>query len=245
MIRRLDAQLVQNGFGSRKNVKRIIRSGIVLLNGKKILDPNLKVDLDVDTLTVDNKVVSKKTNIYVMLNKPAGVVTAAKDDKFRTVFDVLPEEFHSLTPVGRLDKDTEGLLLFTDNGLLVHRLTSPKRGVNKVYEVVLEAPWEDWYQEKLSEGLSLGDGYKCLPAFARPVPFERSDPNFSSKTVLLTISEGKYHQVKRMFAALGNHVVYLKRISVDNVSLDESISIGEWRFLTEEEIAGLLKTVGL
>ena len=251
MQERLDKQLSQNGYGSRKDVKRIIRSGLVLLNGKKVLDPNLKIDLDVDTLTVENKVISKKKNIYIMLNKPSGVVTAAKDDKFSTVFDVLPEEFRTLTPVGRLDKDTEGLLLFTDNGLLVHRLTSPKRGVNKVYEVVLDSPWEDWYDEKLSEGLSLKDGYKCLPAFARPVPQERpvpqarSVPQSLSNRVLLTISEGKYHQVKRMFAALGNHVAYLKRISVDNVSLDDSLAIGEWRFLTEEEISGLLKAVDL
>jgi 16S rRNA pseudouridine516 synthase len=240
MKSRLDKILAGNGFGSRRDIKRILREGTLLVNGCVCRDPSIQVDSEADELVLDGAPLSIRSSVYLMLNKCAGVITSTDDPEHRTVIDLLDEPYSrmELFPIGRLDLDTEGLLVITNDGPLTHRLTSPKTGVDKTYFARLRDPVDDAmfadYAARFHAGVSFHDGYTCQPAF-----LVRSEDGF-----LLTIQEGKYHQVKKMFKVVGNEVVYLKRVSMGSLALDPSLSPGEYRELTGEEIAALRADVG-
>lgn len=226
---RLDKLLSHTGFGSRKEVKPLLKSGAVVVNGTIQKDSKMQVNPDKDEITVHGTPVVYQEFVYFMLHKPQNVVSATEDNVSETVIDLLAQE-DTLTnpfPVGRLDKDTEGLLIITNDGTLAHNLLSPKKHIDKTYyakidgEVLLEDV------KAFAEGIALDDGYICKPA-----RLEIINPN----EIKVTIQEGKFHQVKRMFAARGKTVSYLKRISMGQLQLDESLELGEYRPLTETEL---------
>lgn len=215
---------------SRQEVKKLIKEKLVYVNGVLVTKDDYKVDEERDKVVCDNNEVIYKKYTYVILNKPKGYVTSTKDlDK--TVMDLLPKKYSNLSPVGRLDKDTEGLLLFTNDGMTLHNLTSPKKDINKVYYVELEKEIDESLIDVFLNGVTLDDGYMTKPA-----KLEILD----EKTVTLTISEGKFHQVKRMFLSVNNKVTYLKRIRFANIILDETLKLGNYRELNNEEIKNLL-----
>lgn len=220
----------------RKEAGKLIRKGEVSVEGEVIKDPASKVFPEEKKICVSGKELTFKKNIYIMLNKPAGVVSST-DDGDVTVIDILPEEFRrrGLFPAGRLDKDTTGFVLITDDGDFAHRILSPKNHVDKEYIVSLAEPLETGAEEKFGRGLVLGDGYKCLPA--ETVCIDGGE-RLSFKVIL---REGKYHQIKRMFASCGNRVTALHRSSMGGVSLDASLKEGECRLLTSEEFERISK----
>ena len=239
---RIDKLLSHEGFGSRKDIRKILRNCEVLLNGKRIYDPSLQIDTQRDTLTIDGEPVDFHTNLYIMMNKPQHVVSSTKEGDHQTVFDLLDDSLRTpyliekLHLIGRLDMNTEGLLLFTTDGELTHRITSPKTHISKTYYCGLEHPETAEHQKEITrafeEGIAVGpedneEGFTCQPAF-----LQWKDDS----TALLTIYEGKYHQVKRMFAAVGNKITYLKRMSMGQLELDKDLKLGEYRLLSEEEI---------
>lgn len=235
---RLDKVLSNMGYGSRKEIKKIIRDGHVKVNDEIILKNDIKVDPYKDEIYLDQQEVIYRKYIYIMMNKPKGFVSSTDDPVSDTVLNLLTDEYmiYNPFPAGRLDKDTEGLMLITNNGKLSHELLSPKRGVEKTYYIEVDGVVDEEHDEKFKKGIKLDDGYETLPAKLEIV---KSD--IISK-VYLTIKEGKYHQVKRMFEALSMKVIYLKRISIGPLILDESLDLGEYRELTEEEIY-LLKNI--
>ncbi len=235
---RLDKVLANMGYGSRKDVKKFIKDGRVKVNNSIILDNEFKVSPYEDEIFFNNEEVLYREYIYLMMNKPQGLVSSTDDPKTKTVIDLLDREYliYKPFPVGRLDKDTEGLLMISNDGKLAHELLSPKKGVNKKYYVEVDGCVEDKYIEVFKEGVTLDDGYKTLPA-----DLEIIKANIISK-VYLTIQEGKFHQVKRMFESINMKVLFLKRISMGPLVLDESLNPGEYRELTENEI-NLLKSI--
>lgn len=225
---RLDKLLSHTGYGSRKEVKELIRKGFVSVNGDIILDDDFKVDENNDEVIIADNTVSYDKFIYIMLNKPDGYVSATFDSHDPIVLDLIDGyEKRKLFPVGRLDKDTVGLLLITNDGDLAHRMLSPKKHVDKRYYLKFDGDLTDKKISKFSEGITLDDGYLCMPA-----SYEKLGENEG----ILTIKEGKYHQVKRMLEALGCSVTYLKRISFGPLELDKDLEEGKYRFLTEEEL---------
>lgn len=240
---RLDRLLASLGYGSRRDVKRLMRDRRLLVNGTVCVDPSVAVDPEIDSLELDGNKISARRSVYLMLNKPADTVTSTDDPKHRTVIDCLGESWSrmGLFPVGRLDIDTEGLLLITNDGPLTHRLTSPKTGVDKTYLARLRDAVDDamlaGYADRFARGVEFRDGTVCLPAkivraaepAAAPVPAAAS-------SVLITIQEGKYHQVKNMMKVVGNEVVYLRRVAMGRLELDLSLAPGECRLLTDDEI---------
>jgi 16S rRNA pseudouridine516 synthase len=237
---RLDKMLSHLGFGSRSEIRKAVKDGVVAVNGKPAKDSGLQVDPAVDTVTYEGKAVRYREFIYIMLNKPAGVVSATEDKRDKTVVDLLDAEQRGFQPfpVGRLDKDTEGLLLLTNDGKLAHQLLSPKKHVPKTYyaEVAGEVTAADG--EAFERGVTLDDGYVTLPAKLQVQRVETME-EVTRSFIELTITEGKFHQVKRMFEAVGKKVVYLKRLSMGSLSLDPSLPLGSVRELTEEELSGL------
>ena len=233
---RLDKVLANMGYGSRKDVKKIIKDGRVKVNDEVVLNVEFKVNPVEDEIFIDDEKLIYREFIYLMMNKPQGVVSSTDDPASATVLDILDEEYliYNPFPVGRLDKDTEGLLLITNDGKLAHELLSPKKKVNKKYYVEVEGCVEEKHKKVFERGIRLDDGYKTLPS-----NLEIIDSGDISK-VYLTIQEGKFHQVKRMFQAIEMKVIYLKRISMGNLVLDENLAPGEYRELTEDEIS-LLK----
>ena len=229
---RLDKILANMGYGSRKDVKKFIKDGKVKVNNTIILNNEFKVNPYEDEIFFNNEEVLYREYIYIMLNKPQGLVSSTDDPRTRTVIDLLDKQYliYKPFPVGRLDKDTEGLLMLSNDGKLAHELLSPKKGVNKKYYVEVDGVVEDKYIEMFKDGVILEDGYKTLPA-----SLEIINANIISK-VHLTIEEGKFHQVKRMFESIGMKVLFLKRISMGPLALDESLNPGEYRELTEDEI---------
>lgn len=216
---------------SRQEVKKLIKEKLVYVNGVLVTKDDYKVDEERDKVVCDNNEVIYKKYTYVILNKPKGYVTSTKDlDK--TVMELLPKKYSNLSPVGRLDKDTEGLLLFTNDGMTLHNLTSPKKDIDKVYYVELEKEIDESLIDVFLNGVTLDDGYMTKPA-----KLEILD----EKKVTLTISEGKFHQVKRMFLSVNNKVTYLKRIRFANIILDETLKLGNYRELNNEEIKNLLQ----
>ena len=244
MVVRIDKILAANGLGSRKDIRRLLRKENFSLNGKRVTDAGTLLDPEHDTLFCNGEELPLRTGCYLMLNKPAGVVTSTADPLHRTVMALLPPPFSAmkLFPIGRLDLDTEGLLIITDDGALTHRLTAPKSGCVKCYYLETAEPFNDidfnTAQTRCAQGLPLGKNFTCLPA-----TFERTEAqNIKTEwAFLMHICEGKYHQVKKMIQALGNEVIYLKRISMGGVVLDLQLPAGSCRELTPDEVALLKK----
>ena len=230
-MERLDKFLCDSGAGTRSQVKVILKGGRVTLDGKVVKDGSLKFDPAKSVVTLDGEALGGKRRVVLMLHKPAGFVTATEDKQDRTVMELLPQEYKhlELNPVGRLDKATEGLLLFTNDGDLLHRLISPKKEVPKVYYARHEGQAGDEDVAAFAEGLVLRDGLHCLPAKLEPL-----GPGES----LVTVCEGKYHQVRRMMASRNMTVEYLKRMQEGDLTLGD-LPLGAVRELTEEEIARL------
>lgn len=230
-MERLDKFLCDSGVGTRSQVKLILKAGRVQVDGKVEKDNSRKVDPAAQTITLDGEVLGGKRRVVVMLNKPEGYVTATEDKIDRTVMELLPEEMRhlDLKPVGRLDKATEGLLLFTNDGDLLHRLISPKKEVPKVYYARHEGTAGEEDVKAFAEGLTLRDGLECLPAKLQPL-----GPGES----LITVCEGKYHQVRRMMASRNMTVLYLERRKEGDLELG-NLPRGAVRELTKEEISAL------
>lgn len=228
---RLDKLLASTGRWSRREAKLLLREGRVSINGKCAKSPEERVDPEKNQIRIDGAPLDWRAFTYVMLHKPAGVLSATEDKRQRTVLDLLPEELRrrELFPVGRLDKDTEGLLLLTDDGDLAHRLLAPKSHVDKVYYARLETPLGEADREAFARGIVLEDGMRCMPA-ALALLGDGSE-------VMVTLHEGKFHQIKRMIASRGSAVCYLKRVSMGPLQLDPDLGKGEFRFLTREEVA--------
>ena len=231
---RLDKFLADMGFGTRSQVRQQIAGGNVTVNGLPARRPELKVDTDKDRVLFCGTEAAYAQYEYYMLNKPAGVVSATEDKKERTVLDLLQERKRKdLFPVGRLDKDTEGLLLITNIGDLAHRLLAPGRHVDKVYYAEIDGKVTREDAELFRAGVDIGDKKKTMPAFLEILSSaDRSE-------ILLTIREGRFHQVKRMFHAVGKEVLFLRRIQMGPLKLDEKLRPGEYRRLTKEEVEKL------
>lgn len=232
---RLDKILARQGSNSRNDVKKMIKKGEVSVNGMPVKDCAFKVDADTDVISVCGQSVQLKEHIYIMMNKPKGVVSASDGKGEITVVDILPDSFkrNGLFPAGRLDKDTTGFVLITDDGAFAHKMLSPSGHVKKVYVAQLAEPLRDGAENEFKNGVVLADGYECLPADI--------EMNKDRLVATVTLREGKYHQIKRMFAANGNRVVELKRISIGGVALDENLAEGECRELTECELVEIFK----
>ena len=237
---RLDKYLCETGFGTRSQVKDLLKKGQVMVNGEVVKKPELKINETTDQIRCQGKKVSYQKNIYLMLHKPAGVVSATEDNREKTVLDLVrPEDRkNGLFPVGRLDKDTEGLLLLTDDGELAHRLLSPKKHVDKTYYAKIDGRVTEEHVKQFREGLDIGDEKKTLPAV---LTILLSGP---VSEIEVTIHEGRFHQIKRMFEAVGCKVTYLKRLSMGSLVLDETLPPEEYRPLTEAELEGLTKQRG-
>ena len=230
-MERLDKFLCDCGVGTRSQVKQILKTGRVTVDGRPEKDGSRKLEPDTVQICVDGEPLGVRGRIVVMLNKPAGYVTATEDREQKTVMELLPPAYKHLKPVGRLDKETEGLLLFTDDGDLLHRLISPKKGIDKVYYARHEGTATAEDVAAFTEGLLLKDGTECLPAKLEPLGAGES---------LVTVCEGKYHQVRRMMASRGMHVTYLERRAEGSLVLGD-LPRGALRQLDEVEIEILEK----
>lgn len=237
-MERLDKVLAGTGRWSRREVKLLVRQGLVRLNGAAAVSAEEKCDPETAVITVNGETVVLRRFTYVLLHKPGGVLTATEDRRQETVMELLPQELRrvGLAPVGRLDKDTEGLLLLTNDGELTHRLLSPKFHVDKRYFARVDGHLTAAHAETFAKGMTLGDGLKCLPARLEILP---------DNGCIVTVREGKFHQVKRMLAACGAPVVYLKRLSMGPLVLGDELGRGEHRMLRDEEVAALYRTCGL
>lgn len=228
---RLDKFLCETGAGSRSEVKQLIKKGLVCVNGITVKEADKKIEEEVDVVTLRGETLAFAMFHYYMLHKPAGVITATEDAAQKTVLDLLTGiNTKKLFPVGRLDKDTEGLLLITDDGELAHRLLSPKKHVGKTYFVQTKYPVSDEAAQLLQEGVDIGDDTPTLPAIVEKM---------GDAELLLTIKEGRYHQIKRMLLAVDNEVVYLKRISMGPLNLPDNLEKGAFRPLSEAEVNAL------
>ena len=233
---RLDKFLADMGAGTRSELKKDIRKGNVSVDGEVVKDPGFSVSPS-SRVIYKGAVVGYDEFEYYMLNKPAGVISASEDDREATVVDLINEpKRKDLFPVGRLDRDTEGLLLITNDGALAHRLLSPKHHVDKIYYVVVSGILDESDIELFDQGLVLTDGLECLPADLKILSV--SDEDYTSEAEI-TIREGKFHQVKRMFASVGAEVIYLKRLSMGPLTLDPELEPGEYRRLTADEMTAL------
>ena len=227
---RIDKFLADNSIGTRKEIKALIKAGRVLVNGSAVSGPGMHIDPSSDEVQFDGHVILYEKFHYFMLNKPEGVVSSTREGASLTVIDLLASEgVKDLSPVGRLDKDTEGLLIITDDGALLHDLISPSKHVEKEYLVITEKPVSDRDIMRLEEGVDIGDDRPTLPAKA----------SVMDDGLHLIITEGRFHQVKRMLEAVDNKVTYLKRLRMGRVFLDETLGSGEYRRLTESELESL------
>lgn len=238
---RIDKILSHMGYGTRSEIKKAVKNGYVTVDGKTIKDSGMQVDPDRDIVEIDGEVVKYREYIYLMLHKPPGVISATEDLREETVIDLLDEEYVIFQPfpVGRLDKDTEGLLLLTNDGQLAHNLLSPRKHVPKTYEAKVLGRIGDKEITVFQQGVTLDDGYVTKPAELIVISEEQTDMGIISN-VQVTIHEGKFHQVKRMFEAVGSKVLYLKRISMGSLALDPELPMGSYRELTEEELNSLI-----
>lgn len=275
---RLDKMLGNLGYGTRSGIKLLVKQGAVVVNGQRAKDPGMQIDPRSDVVAIDGETVRYRDTVYVMLHKPAGVVSATEDNRDRTVLDLIEDDDVTVLspfPVGRLDKDTEGLLLLTNDGKLSHELLSPRKHVPKTYRALVAGGVvgeED--AAAFERGVTLDDGYVTMPAQLRVLaaaghPAEALGGGDASTTeepnraelreaagiarqalatdytesplnwIELTIHEGKFHQVKRMFESVGKKVLYLRRVSMGPLALDPALAPGQWRELTEEEVEGL------
>ncbi len=234
---RIDKFISEAGLSSRKEAARAARAGLVSLNGAVVKDLSVHIDPERDEVVfMGNKIVYRKFT-YIMLNKPEGYVSATDDKSLPYVTELLPDELRRLElfPVGRLDRDTVGLMILTNNGSLAHRLLSPKHHVKKVYYFEVKLPLKEGAESDFASGITLADGYECKSA-----ELSLSEDRMSGQ---ITLTEGKYHQIKRMIAAEENRVMRLERISFAGISLDPTLKRGEWRFLSEAETS-LLESQG-
>lgn len=230
---RLDKLLSDTTAFTRSQLKQIIKSGRVIVDGIAVTVPETKVDPDVSVIELDGEAVAYKRFHYFMLNKPAGILSATDDQKQKTVIDLFPAELRRrLFPVGRLDKDTTGLLLVTDDGSFAHRVISPRSEVIKTYHAVTSEPVDSDDIKAFREGIVLSDGTKCLPAGLELLP---------DGSCLVYVTEGKYHQVKRMLASRAKPVIELERLAIGDLELDENLLPGEFRQLTENELCSVIK----
>lgn len=237
MLQRLDKIIASQGKYSRKEVQELIKSGAVKVNGITVRDRGAKSDDEKDIISVNGEQLDFQRFVYLMLNKPMGVVSATNDKNEKTVIDLVPKEFkgRKLFPAGRLDITTTGFVLITDDGDFAHRILSPKNHIEKTYEARLAERVTDEQIKKVSEGIELKDGTKCLPAKVSII--EDGD----NPLVEIKICEGKYHQIKRMFAAAGNGVIGLKRTQMGGLKLDPSLKEGECRLLDAHEVQAIEK----
>lgn len=231
-MERLDKRLAGTGMWSRKEARELVKAGRVTVVGQVVRQADAKVE-DSHSIEVDGTPIGGGGPVYIMLHKPDGLVSATEDAREKTVLSLLPEQYQKqgVFPVGRLDKDTEGLLLLTNDGPLAHRLLSPKHHVDKVYYLNVDGVLDESDCAAVESGITLADGYDCLPG--------RLEILEGGRAAHITIHEGKYHQVKRMMAARGKPVTYLKRIKFGSLELDETLEKGSWRFLTDAEVNAL------
>jgi len=229
MKTRLDKALHDAGFGTRRSIKKMLHKRLCTVNGKIIIDASYKVE-DEDEIAISGKKIVLKKYIYIILNKRAGYVSSRREDSKKTIMELLPNMWQNMKifPVGRLDIDTEGLIILTNDGLYAHKVISPKYNVIKKYYVKLKEKLKDFddVKKKFEAGLILKNGYKCLPS-----SIEKKDDD----ELIVGLREGKYHQVKKMFLAIENEVVYLKRISIGSLLLDEYLKTGESKEISPEE----------
>lgn len=231
---RLDKFLCETGFGTRSQVKTLLKKGLVSVNGNPVKKPEQKVDEHTDEVICDGKRAVYAAMEYLMLHKPAGVLSATEDRRQKTVLDLLEDTARrDLFPVGRLDRDTEGLLLLTNDGELAHRLLSPRKHVDKTYYAKIAGRVTDEHVRQFQMGLDIGEKKPTLPAQLEIIT------SGADSEVRVTIHEGKFHQIKRMFQTVGCEVVYLKRLSMGSLVLDEKLKPGESRHLTEQEMIQL------
>lgn len=237
---RLDKFLSNAGIGSRSQVRDYIKFRRVWVDGVPCIKADTKIDKEKNVVTFDKRVVSYDEFVYIILNKPKGVISATEDEKEKTVIDLLNEKYKKmkLFPVGRLDKDTVGLLILSNDGRFAHNTLSPKKHIEKSYYAHINGEITEEHIKEFEKGVVISGGYKCLPA---KLSIEYSAENFSK--VNITIKEGKYHQIKRMFEAFGRKVVYLKRTSFDDIILDETLKEGEYRLANEEEMKVIKKFI--
>ena len=231
---RLDKLLSECGVASRKEIRQLIRSGRVSVDGAAAASPEMKLDPYKALVYLDGTKIEYAKYHYYMMNKPAGVLSATDDGRQKTVLDLVTPEMRKigLFPVGRLDKDTTGLLLLTNDGEFAHRVISPRSGIVKVYHARTEAPVDEADITAFKEGLTLGDGTKCLPAGLKLLP---------DGSCLVEVMEGKYHQVKRMLSSRGKPVTELKRLSIGGLKLDKALLPGSFRALEENELCSVMK----
>ncbi len=230
-LHRLDKILAQQSTHSRTDVKKLIKKGLVVVNGQVCKQSDMKINIEEDIVKVQGEQVVLKEHVYIMMNKPTGVVSATEDGRFPTVVDILPEHLmrKGLFPAGRLDKDTVGFMLITDDGAFAHSILSPRRHVSKTYLVGLDKPVEESLAKEFSTGVVIGED-NCKPAQLNFINTE------DRSVVEVILTEGLYHQIKRMFAKYGYEVVYLKRTAIGKLPLDESIPEGQARELTPQEL---------
>lgn len=226
---RLDKFLAHNGFGSRKDVKKIIKSRVVEVNGEVNLDPGYKLDIEKDEVVVEGININYKKEVYYMLNKPSGYISSHEDSLYPSVLELIGDLRPDLILVGRLDLDTEGLLLITSDGKFSHQVSHGKKDVLKQYYVELERDFDQSFIKELEKGIIIDDD------LLKPAQVEMLD----DKSLLLSISEGKFHQVKKMMNYCNNEVLYLRREKIGNLVLDENLQLGEYRELTTEELESI------
>ena len=234
---RLDKVLARQGIGSRSQVKDLVRQGQVQINARPAKSPDEKVDLEQDVIVVSGQQVTLSRHVYLMMNKPKGVVSATRDGDCPTVLDLVPPELRrrGLFPAGRLDKDTVGFVLITDDGDFAHRMLSPRKHVRKTYQAQLEKPVTQADVHAFAQGMTLASGEVCLPALLQPLADCEGAP-----MAQVILQEGMYHQIKRMFAARGNRVVELMRTKLGDLELDPTLKPGECREINDKERALIL-----
>ena len=237
MVMRLDKLLANYGIGTRKEVKSLIRKGFVKVNGMIIKKDDFKVDHEIDEIVFDDELIEYRPYVYIMLNKPAGYISATKDNLHPTVLELIEGyENYDLFPVGRLDLDTEGLLLITNDGDFSHKLLAPSRNHSKIYFANIAGVMDEQDIQAFKDGIILNTGYHCKPA-----NLESINKNNDSCDVRIEIFEGKFHQVKKMVEVCGKEVIYLKRLSIRNLELDRSLALGDFRELSNEELVDLME----
>ncbi len=236
MLQRLDKIISSQMNISRNDARALIKNGSVCCDGLAETDSSKKFDADISEISVNGKKITYKEHVYIMMNKPAGVVSVTEDKKIKTVIDILPENLKrkNLFPAGRLDRDTVGFVLITDDGDFAHSILSPSKHVEKTYIAHLRDSLSEHARNTLESGAVLSDGTECMEALVEVIDENR-------KEVRVTLREGKYHQIKRMFASVDNKVIFLKRISMGGLMLDSSLKEGEAREITSEELEKLQK----
>ena len=232
-MERLDKVIAEQTEYSRKDVKKLVQNKKVTVNGEIVLKSDIKVDIITDSIFVDGKEISYQKNVYLILNKPMGYISATEDRTQKTVLDLIDSKYEhrDMFPAGRLDKDTTGMMIITDDGVFAHNILSPKKHIRKIYEVTIDIPVTSEMEEGFREGIELNDG-KCKTAILEKI---------GEYEARVTLTEGRYHQIKRMFGCFGAKVVKLHRICMGNLYLPDDLDVGKSRELTLEELELLIK----